>query len=261
MTELFHPVPGRIDAENFGICGEGISYSDSDTLNIPGYYRKDTGVDIDTTDAGGYCISDVAAGEWTEYPVHIDTTGTYTLEVAVASDMDDKKFHIEMNGTAITGAVDVPNTGGMQVWDTLRIPIDLLTSGPETLRLWMDTDGFRIDYMQFIMGNKSPQAAITAPENDAVYVDSSDITISVEAGDPDGEITLVEFFNGSAKLGELTSEPFEFIWEKVPVGQYSIAAVVTDNDGLRFCNRYRKNLRPQTTGSIPWHSVRHSGKN
>ncbi|MFO7669714.1 MAG: glycosyl hydrolase [Bacteroidales bacterium] len=227
-------VPGRIEAEHFGICGEGISYSDSDTLNVPGYYRKDTGVDIDTTNAGGYCISDVVGGEWTEYPVHIDTTGTYTLEVAVASDMDDKKFHIEMNGTNITGSVDVPNTGGMQVWDTLRIPIDLLTSGPETLRLWMDTDGFSIDYMKFIMGNKSPHATITAPEDNAVYVDSSDVTISVEAGDPDGEITLVEFFNGSAKLGEVTSEPFEFIWEKVPVGQYSIAAVVTDNDGLGF---------------------------
>jgi hypothetical protein len=225
-------VPGKIEAEDFGICGAGSSYADSDTLNVPGYYREDSGVDIDTMDAGGYYISDIVSGEWTEYPVHIDTTGTYALELAISSNMDDKSFHVELNGTDITGAIHVPNTGGNQEWDTLHIPLDVLTTGPKALRLMMDSGDFCIDYMKFIMGNKAPYGTITAPEDNTIFVDSSDVTISVDAGDPDGEVSLVELYTGSAKIGEVTSEPFDFVWEKVPVGLYSIAAVVTDSGGL-----------------------------
>lgn len=225
-------VPGIIEVENFGICGEGSSYADSDTVNVPSYYREDTGVDIDTMDAGGYCVSDIESGEWTEYPVYVDATGTYVLELGVASDMDEKHFHIEMDGMDITGLVDVPNTGGMHNWDTLSIPIDVLPVGPYILRLVMDTDGFSIDFIKFVMGNKAPSASITAPEDKASFVDLSDIKISVEASDPDGEIALVEFFNGTGKLGEAVSEPYEYIWEKVGLGDYSLVAVVTDKQGL-----------------------------
>ncbi len=225
-------VPGLIEAENFGICGAGTSYADSDTINVPGYYRDDTGVDIDTMDAGGYCLSDIVSGEWTVYPVHIDTMGTYVLELGVASDMDGKGFHIEMNGIDITGAINVPNTGGMQAWDTLSIPLDVLEAGSRDLRLVMDTDGFSIDFLKFIMGNKSPIGTITAPQDKASFDKGSDITISVEASDPDGEIALVEFYNGTQKLGEASSEPFEIVWEEVGNGHYALAALVTDNEGL-----------------------------
>lgn len=225
-------LPGLIEAENFGICGAGNSYADSDTINVPGYYREDTGVDIDTLDPGGYCITDIESGEWTRYPVHIETTATFLLEMGVASGMDDRHFHIEMNDVDITGAVTVPNTGGMQVWDIISVPIEVLSTGLKDLRLVMDTDGFSIDFMNFVMGNKSPHATIIAPEDNAYFLESSDITISVAATDPDGEIALVEYFNGPDKLGEASSEPFEFVWEKVSIGQYSLTALVTDNEGL-----------------------------
>jgi hypothetical protein len=225
-------LPGLIEAENFGICGEGTSYADSDTINVPGYYREDTGVDIDTIDEGGYCISDIKSGEWTEYPVQIETAGTYVIELGLASIMDDKNFHIELNGVNITGSVSVPNTGGTQIWDTLSIPLNLYTTGPKYLRLVLDTDGFSIDFMKFVLGNIFPQATITAPEDGAIFEVSSDITLSVEASDPDGEISLVEFFKGTEKLGEASSEPFDFVWEDVPIGLYSLTALVTDNGGL-----------------------------
>ncbi len=230
--ELVPSLPGKIEAENFGICGAGESYADSDTVNVPGYYRDDTGVDIDTMDTGAYCITDIVAGEWTEYPVQIDTTGTYTLEMGLASDMENRIFHVELNGIDITGAILVPNTGGMQAWDTISIPLDVLSAGQKALRIVMDSSAFSIDYLEFIMDNKSPYASITAPEDKATFVAGADITLSVEAVDPDGEIALVEFFNGSVKLGELTSEPYDFVWEKVAIGQYALTARVTDNEGI-----------------------------
>ncbi len=102
---------------------------------MPGYYRTDIGVDIDTMDGGGYCVTDIKSGEWTEYPVRIDTAGTYVLELGLASNMDSKNFHIEMNGVDISGAIDVPNTGGTQIWDTLKIPLNLFTTFGQSHKL------------------------------------------------------------------------------------------------------------------------------
>jgi hypothetical protein len=225
-------LPGKIEAENFGICGAGVSYADSDSVNVPGYYRDDAGVDIDTMDVGGYCITDLVSREWTEYPVRIDTTGTYTLEMAIASDVDGSSFHIEEYGSDISAAILVPNTGGLQVWDTISIPLGVLSAGQKALRIVMDSGDFSIDYLKFIMGNKAPRGSISAPEDNTSYTESSDITLSVEALDPDGEIALVEFLNGSVKVGEVDTAPFDFVWENVPVGSYTLTAIVTDTSGL-----------------------------
>lgn len=225
-------IPGVIEVENFGICGEGTSYEDSDTINVPGYYRDDCGVDIDTIVSGGYYISDIVSGEWTEYPVRVETKGSYVLELGVASDMDGKSFHIELNGSDITAVIDVPNTGGLLAWDTLSISLDVIDTGAKDLRLVMDTDGFSIDFMEFILVNEAPLGSIYSPEDGASFEKASDIAISVEASDPDGEILMVEFFNGTEKLGETSSEPYEFVWEDVAVGLYSLAALITDDEGL-----------------------------
>jgi len=59
------------------------------------------------------------------------------------------------------------------------------------------------------------------------------ITIDAAASDADGSVTKVEFYNGSAKLGERTSSPFSFTWKDVPEGTYSITAAATDNANSR----------------------------
>jgi hypothetical protein len=47
--------------------------------------------------------------------------------------------------------------------------------------------------------------------------------------DSDGTINKVQFFNGSSKIGEVTSAPYSFTWQNVPIGKYSITAIATDN--------------------------------
>jgi hypothetical protein len=57
--------------------------------------------------------------------------------------------------------------------------------------------------------------------------------IDAIASDPDGSVAKVEFYNGSSRLGEITSAPYSYTWKEVPAGTYSITAVATDNKGLR----------------------------
>ena len=42
-------------------------------------------------------------------------------------------------------------------------------------------------------------------------------------------IQKVEFFQGSTKLGEASGNPYEFLWNDVPPGNYSITAKATDS--------------------------------
>ena len=61
--------------------------------------------------------------------------------------------------------------------------------------------------------NSSPTVAITSPANNAQVASGSTITITATAADANGSVTKVEFFNGTAKLGEDLTSPYSFSWD------------------------------------------------
>jgi uncharacterized repeat protein (TIGR01451 family) len=76
----------------------------------------------------------------------------------------------------------------------------------------------------------APAVSITSPANGAALTATS-LTISASASDSDGSISKVEFFQGSTKLGEISSAPYDLVWSNVVGGNYSLTAVATDNLG------------------------------
>ncbi|CAL2105422.1 chitinase [Tenacibaculum sp. 190524A02b] len=78
--------------------------------------------------------------------------------------------------------------------------------------------------------NTPPSVNITSPVNNATFTAGQTVTITADASDSDGTITKVEFFNGSTKLGEDTTSPYEYSWQNVSEGSYTITAKATDND-------------------------------
>jgi endoglucanase Acf2 len=78
-------------------------------------------------------------------------------------------------------------------------------------------------------GNLSPTIAISSPTNGAVFKEGEDINITTIANDLDGTITLVEFFDGTTKLGEDTTAPFGYVWSGSSIGNHEITAIATDN--------------------------------
>lgn len=78
--------------------------------------------------------------------------------------------------------------------------------------------------------NVSPTVSLTSPADGAIILTNS-ITLNATAADADGVISKVEFFNGATKLGEDTTAPYSFQWNSVAVGDYTLTAVATDNDG------------------------------
>jgi hypothetical protein len=135
-------LPGLIQVENFDEGGSGVAYRDTTSGNAGGQYRSGD-VDVeDTSDSGaGHDVGWAVAGEWLKYTVNVATAGVYDLDVRVASAGAGGTFHLEVNGTDVTGALTVPNTGGWQTWTTVRKSGVSLPAGQQEWRLVLDTNG------------------------------------------------------------------------------------------------------------------------
>ena len=77
--------------------------------------------------------------------------------------------------------------------------------------------------------NSLPTAIITSPSTNSSFSASANITLTASALDTDGSVILVEFYNGTTKLGSKSSAPYTFTWNNVTAGNYSLTVTATDN--------------------------------
>jgi len=143
-----HTIPGRIQAENFDTGGQGVAYNDTQSRNLHGAYR-DTDVDIEQSAGGGYDVAEIRSGEWLEYTVTVEQAGTYDLTARVSSNEGGGAFRVAVDGTDVTGTVDVPATGSWQSWTTVTAEGIDLSAGEHVVRLTMEEDLFNIDWFEF----------------------------------------------------------------------------------------------------------------
>lgn len=83
-----------------------------------------------------------------------------------------------------------------------------------------------------VASNVPPAVAITSPTNGDAFTAPASISLTATASDADGSVTNVEFFNGAIKLGEDTTGPYNFAWNNVPAGTYTLRVTATDNRGV-----------------------------
>ena len=76
------------------------------------------------------------------------------------------------------------------------------------------------------VSNALPTVSITNLVNNATV--APPVTISASASDPDGTVTLVEFFANGLKIGEDPTSPFSISWSP-GAGNYALTAIATDN--------------------------------
>ena len=85
--------------------------------------------------------------------------------------------------------------------------------------------------IQVAKPNVPPTVSLTAPVDGTVFPAPASITLSATAADSDGTVAKVEFFDGTTKLGEATSAPYQYVWPNVARGSYVLTAKATDNAG------------------------------
>lgn len=82
-------------------------------------------------------------------------------------------------------------------------------------------------------GNFYPHVVITSPSSGETFTAPGPINIEINTSDPDGNVSKVEFFDDTEKVGELYPPQNSFSWNSASVGYCSLYAVATDNNGAK----------------------------
>jgi YVTN family beta-propeller protein len=136
-------VPGRVEAEDYDVGGQGRGYLDTTAGNEQGYdvYRADD-VDITTSGEGGYLVGWLAAGEWLNYTMAVPTAGLYTIQVRVGTPLPGRTFHIEVDEVDVSGPLTVPETADWDQYGTVSIADIPMRAGTQVLRIVMGPEDF-----------------------------------------------------------------------------------------------------------------------
>lgn len=103
--------------------------------------------------------------------------------------------------------------------------------------------------------NAPPAVSIATPANGASFTAPINISITANATDSDGSISHVDFYNGTMLIGISTSSPYNYAWNNVSAGTYSITAKATDNLGAQTSStviNITVNAPPPAVADIRW---------
>jgi len=81
--------------------------------------------------------------------------------------------------------------------------------------------------------NLAPSIAIASPLNNVSFEAPAIISLTVNASDPDGSITKVEYMAGEVMIGECFVPPFNFTFQSDTAGIFEITAIAYDNLNAR----------------------------
>ena len=148
-------VPGTIEAEEYDLGGQGLAYNDNDAANKGNAgFRTDEGVDLDQR-SGLISIGWCAAGEWSEYTLDVQQSGTYKVfySFATNANTNPKSFSFAINGTSI-GTVNIAgndpiNNVGNSVFETRELGDISLSAGTNILRWTAGSNAISFDKVIF----------------------------------------------------------------------------------------------------------------
>jgi glucose/arabinose dehydrogenase len=223
-------IPGKIEAENYDLGGQGVAYNDATPGNSGGAYRTDD-VDIEITTEGGYNLGYSAAGDWTEYTVNVTAAGTYNFEFRVASIAAGKTLHLEVDGVNVTGAVAVPVGTGWQDFKSVYINNLQLTAGQKVIRIVMDTADQNINYVNITAATANTPPTVVNTTTASTVISGTVVTLNATAADmAPGTVASVSFYDGTTLIGTDTTSPYTYSWTP-SIGTHSVTAKATDNGG------------------------------
>src|SRR5829696_3483647 len=152
-----NPTPGtssKIEAESY------ISMS-----GIQTEYTQDAG--------GGLNVGWIEQGDWMDYSVTVASSGTYTVNLRVATPNPGAQLQIKRSDGAVLSTANLPNTWGWQSWQTISTTITL-SAGTQTIRVQSSSSqGWNINWLEIVGGSGAITLRSAAPQLSELPVSSS----------------------------------------------------------------------------------------
>jgi hypothetical protein len=116
-----------------------------------------------------------------------------------------------------------------------------LIAGTNTIAVEMHQDsitgtdlGFDLALIGLHGTNTTDGIYLTAPANGTHYNMPATVALSSYAASSGGAVTLVEYYDGAAKVGEGSVAPYSTMWSGAAAGTHTLTAVATYGAGLRM---------------------------
>ena len=121
-------VPGRVEAEN---------------------YSSMHGVQLEPTSdiGGGSNVGWIDQTDWMEYDLMVADSGTYQVNLRVAAESQSARIGLIVEGEILV-VLDLPVTGGWQIWQTVSTEIPL-KQGLQKLKVFAFIGGYNLNWMEF----------------------------------------------------------------------------------------------------------------
>ncbi len=138
------PVPGRVEAEDFS---------------------QMQGIQLETTSdvGGGENVGYIDTGDYMVYQVDVAATGVYQLDFRIAAESKSGQLKV-IDTSTLLATVDLPITGGWQVWQTVSSTATL-SKGAHVLRVQATRGGFNLNYIDFTSVTGITANEIIAPSD------------------------------------------------------------------------------------------------
>jgi alpha-glucosidase len=214
MPHIFPPpaIPARVKAVNYDNGGEGAGFHAARPLPAHALYRDDDLGVAETGDAGGgYVLAGLRAGEWMRYTIEDGNGGFHDLTVRVASARGGGRLRFEAQGQAIA-SVDVPSTGGDDLFRDVSIHDVYLNPGELTLLVVAETGGASFNSFEFkpstdgpsiysaaLAERKGPIAAAADGSVSNLGIAGSSLLFGVAGGTGGGRTLRLRYSGGAKK--------------------------------------------------------------
>ncbi|CAA9197037.1 hypothetical protein FLA105534_01440 [Flavobacterium bizetiae] len=166
-------------------------------------YTSMSGVQTEpTTDTGGGLnVGYADTGDWMAYSnINFPTSGSYVIEYRVASAVNGARISSDLNAGSIQlGAVNIPNTGGWQNWQTVSQTVNV-NAGTYNFGIYIQSSGVNINWFRITKsgaGLAAKTASATGIENLSIYPNPSEDSISFTTEVSGAKVSIINSEGGA----------------------------------------------------------------
>jgi len=205
-------------------------------------YSSMSGVQTEpTTDTGGGLnVGYADTGDWMAYfNINFPTSGNYVIEYRVASAVSGAKLSSDLNAGSIQlGAVNVPNTGGWQNWQTVSQTVNV-NAGTYNFGIYIQNSGVNLNWFR-ITKSASALAAKSAStekiESLTVYPSPTENELFFTAEVSGANVSIINSQDG-ATISSQRANNNSIDVSNLKTGVYLI---LVEKDGIKTVRRFVK---------------------
>lgn len=160
-----HALPGKIFATEYDLGQINYAYFDKNDAN----YRVSTGVNVEWNNGNQmrndgvdiqkcedvitneFNVTSIEDGEWLQYSVLLNEDKAFDVVLRYSNANASGKVYLsDEKGNKISSTIELPFSGGISKWKSIKIKNIALKKGNNKIRIYFEKGNFNLNYLDFL---------------------------------------------------------------------------------------------------------------